>query len=77
MSQSIDTSETAKTRARYNRIAPAHSLMEISAEKRFSPWWRNLWSLIPGGRVLVVRLITARPAPSKGRDDHKIGGEDG
>ena len=77
MSQPIDTRETAKTRARYNRIAPVYDLMEISAEQRFSPWRRKLWSLIPGGRVLVVKLITARPPSSNRRDTQQIGGDDG
>jgi hypothetical protein len=77
MSQAINTTEIAKTRARCNRIAPVYDLMEISAERRLSLRRKKLWSLIPGGRVLVVELITARSAASNGTGTQKIGGEDG
>jgi ubiquinone/menaquinone biosynthesis C-methylase UbiE len=60
MSQSIDTQETARTRARYNRIAPIYDLMEIFAERRLVRWRRKLWSLIPGGRVLEVGVGTGK-----------------
>jgi ubiquinone/menaquinone biosynthesis C-methylase UbiE len=63
MRQPINLRETAKTRARYNRIAPVYDLMEISAEQRFSPWRRKLWSLIPGGRVLEVGVGTGKNLP--------------
>jgi ubiquinone/menaquinone biosynthesis C-methylase UbiE len=60
MSQSIDTHETARTRARYNRIAPIYDLMEIFAERRFVPWREKLWSLVPGARVLEVGVGTGK-----------------
>ncbi len=63
MSQPVDIQETAKTRARYNRIAPLYDLMEIFAERRFVPWRRELWSLIPGGRVLEVGVGTGKNFP--------------
>jgi ubiquinone/menaquinone biosynthesis C-methylase UbiE len=63
MSQPINTRETAKIRARYNRIAPVYDLIEISAERRFIPWRKKLWSLIPGGRVLEVGVGTGKNFP--------------
>lgn len=53
MSQTIDARETDKTRARYNRLALIYDLMETLPERRFIPWRRKLWSLIPAGRVLA------------------------
>ena len=63
MSRPINTKGTAKTQARYNRIAPVYDLMEISAERRFSPWRKKLWSLIPDGRVLEVGVGTGKNFP--------------
>ena len=60
MSQPFNAKETAKTRARYNRIAPVYDLMEVFAERRFVPWREKLWSLIPGGRVLEVGVGTGK-----------------
>ena len=60
MSQPFNAKETARTRARYNRIAPIYNLMEIFAERRFVPWREKLWSLIPGGRVLEEGLSLPR-----------------
>lgn len=59
----MSTQETAKTRARYNRIAPIYDLMEVFAERRFVPWREKLWSLIPGGRVLEVGVGTGKNFP--------------
>jgi ubiquinone/menaquinone biosynthesis C-methylase UbiE len=63
MSQPIGKRETARTRTRYNRIAPVYDLMEISAERRFIPWRKKLWSIIPGGRVLEVGVGTGKNFP--------------
>jgi ubiquinone/menaquinone biosynthesis C-methylase UbiE len=59
----IDTEETAKTRARYNRLAPIYDAMEVFAEQGFAPLRRKLWSLIPGGRVLEVGVGTGKNFP--------------
>lgn len=59
----MSTQEAAKTRARYNRIAPIYDLMEVFAERRFVPWREKLWSLIPGGRVLEVGVGTGKNFP--------------
>lgn len=60
MDEGIDAKETAKTRARYNRLAPRYDLIEVFAERRFAPLRRKLWSLIPGGRVLEVGVGTGK-----------------
>ncbi len=63
MIQTINTQETAKTRARYNRNAPLYDLMEVFAERRFAPWREQLWALIPQGRVLEVGVGTGKNFP--------------
>lgn len=60
MREVIDVKETAKTRARYNRIAPIYDAMEVLAERRFAPLRRKLWSMISGGRVLEVGVGTGK-----------------
>jgi ubiquinone/menaquinone biosynthesis C-methylase UbiE len=55
-----DVKETAKTRARYNRIAPIYDAMEVFAERRFAPLRRKLWSIISGERVLEVGVGTGK-----------------
>jgi phosphatidylethanolamine/phosphatidyl-N-methylethanolamine N-methyltransferase len=63
MGRVIDSKDTDKTRARYNRIAPVYDLMEILPERHFVPWRKKLWSLIPGGRVLEVGVGTGKNFP--------------
>jgi hypothetical protein len=54
MSPEIAALGTAKTKARYNRIAPIYNLMELLPEHRFATMRQKLWSLIwsPGGSLL-------------------------
>lgn len=60
MSQPIDTRETARTQARYNRIAPVYDLMETVAEIHFAPLRQRLWSLVGSDRVLEVGVGTGK-----------------
>ena len=60
VSEGMNTQETAKTQARYDRIAPIYDLMEVFAERRFVPWREKLWSLIPDRRVLELGVGTGK-----------------
>lgn len=58
-----DPEATARTRARYQRIAPLYDRMERLAERRYR-WWRaHLWSLVCGPRVLEVGVGTGKNMP--------------
>lgn len=55
---------TAKTQARYNRIAPIYDLMEALVERAaFRHWRRQLWSQLGGERVLEVGVGTGKNFP--------------
>jgi ubiquinone/menaquinone biosynthesis C-methylase UbiE len=60
---SIDTRETKKTRARYNRLAPFYDRMERGAEQGFAPMRKRLWALVPRGRILEVGVGTGKNFP--------------
>lgn len=60
MSGSVDSLETSRTRARYNRIAPIYDRMETLAELHFSPLRERLWSRVQPGRVLEVGVGTGK-----------------
>jgi phosphatidylethanolamine/phosphatidyl-N-methylethanolamine N-methyltransferase len=57
---SIDVPETAKTLARYNRIAPMYDAIEVFAERHFAPLRRGLWSRMRGGQILEVGVGTGK-----------------
>ncbi|RMH75238.1 MAG: class I SAM-dependent methyltransferase [Actinomyces sp.] len=59
----IDHKATAKTRARYQRIASLYDAMEIFAERRYSDWRPRLWSLVQGPDVLEVGVGTGKNMP--------------
>jgi ubiquinone/menaquinone biosynthesis C-methylase UbiE len=64
MKQTIDTQETARTQARYDRIAPIYDAMEWVTEiAAFQRWRPKLWSLVPAGRVLEVGVGTGKNFP--------------
>lgn len=53
--------ETARTRDRYNRIAPVYDWMEWVTERAaFQPWRQKLWVLAPSGRILEVGVGTGK-----------------
>ena len=58
-----DPRATARTRARYQRIARFYDLMEVLPERRFAPWRERLWSLVSGPRVLEVGVGTGKNMP--------------
>lgn len=56
--------QTAATKARYNRIAPVYDLMETFTEhSAFQEWRRDLWALLPSGRILEVGVGTGKNMP--------------
>lgn len=58
-----DPKETARTRARYQRISTFYDLMGILRERRYRPWRERLWSLVEGPNVLEVGIGTGKNIP--------------
>ena len=56
----LDEKATARTRARYQRIAPLYDAMEVFAERRYSAWRPRLWSQVQGSEVLEVGVGTGK-----------------
>jgi ubiquinone/menaquinone biosynthesis C-methylase UbiE len=59
----IDEKETARTQARYQRIAPLYDGMEVIAERRYQPWRTRLWSMVRGPKVLEIGVGTGKNMP--------------
>lgn len=56
--------DTARARARYDRIARIYDLIESTIEGRqFSPWRRRLWAEVQGPSVLEVGVGTGKNLP--------------
>ena len=59
-----DARATARTRARYGRLAPFYDRMEARAEAaRFRGWRTTLWSQVRGPRVLELGVGTGKNFP--------------
>ena len=66
--------ETAKTRDRYNRIAPVYDSMEWVTEwAAFQHWRQRLWTLVPSGRILEVGVGTGKNFTYHRSPDNVIG----
>lgn len=68
-----DPRATARTRARYQRIAAVYDLMEALPERKFIPWRKRLWSLVEGQRVLEVGVGTGKNMPFYPSGTHVTG----
>jgi ubiquinone/menaquinone biosynthesis C-methylase UbiE len=55
-----DEVATARTRTRYQRLAPVYDRMERMADRRYHPWGERLWSLVIGSKVLEVGVGTGK-----------------
>jgi len=59
----IDEKLTARTRARYERIAPIYDRIEGMMERRMHALRPRLWSLVQGPKVLEVGVGTGKNIP--------------
>jgi ubiquinone/menaquinone biosynthesis C-methylase UbiE len=58
-----NTEPTEQTRKRYERIAPIYDVMEVFAERLYTPWRYRLWSMVQGPKVLEVGVGTGKNIP--------------
>jgi len=59
----VDLQATAKTAARYDRIAPIYDLMEVLMERTAKGWRELLWAQAEGERILEVGVGTGKNMP--------------
>ena len=59
----VDVEETARTQARYQRIAPFYDGMEVISERQYQPWRAQLWSMVQGPKVLEIGVGTGKNMP--------------
>ncbi len=62
MNSYMDVMSSARTKARYNRIARLYDLVETMSEGRFKPWRQLLWSQARGN-ILEVGVGTGKNFP--------------
>lgn len=65
----LDIEAAARTRARYDRIAPVYDLMEALMERAARRWRELLWARVEGEKILEVGVGTGKNMPyyPKGR----------
>ncbi len=57
----VDTSLTAATRRRYDRLAPVYDASEVVVERfLYAPWRRRLWEGVTGPAILEVGVGTGK-----------------
>jgi ubiquinone/menaquinone biosynthesis C-methylase UbiE len=60
----IRTSQTARTRGRYNRVAPVYDVLEGLVERAvMRAWRRRLWERVPQARILEIGIGTGKNMP--------------
>jgi hypothetical protein len=58
-----DLQATARTRRRYQRLAPIYDRMEGLSERHFRRWRPRLWEFVRGPKILEVGVGTGKNMP--------------